>query len=223
MFELFTDLVRVTHFIGFAIGIGAAVFLEGLVLSRARVAIEEEELALIEHGHRLILMALGVLWISGLALVGLKTGFDPALITGKMQAKMWIVAALTANAFVIAWVVTPLLRDALYSSLSDMHDMKLAMIGGAAGLSAAGWLSALVLGAVGHLATAQIELLGPVFFGVLVAGILVGAVFAVVIGRHEPADPGKSLAASKIILSWFRKKPQRRAAFTNLPPADPPN
>lgn len=221
MLELFTDLVRVTHFIGFAIGFGAAVFLEGLVLSRARVAIEEEELALIEHGHRLILMALGVLWISGLALVGLKTGFDPALIVGKVQAKMWIVAALTANAFVIAWVVTPLFRDALYSSLSDMHDVKLAMIGGAAGLSAAGWLSALVLGAVSHLATVPFDLLGPVFFGVLVAGVLVGAAFAVVIGRRQPADPAKSLKATAIILSWFRKKTRRGEVYTHLPPAKP--
>jgi len=189
MFELFLDLVRVLHFLGFAVGIGAAVFLEGLVLSRARVAIEEEELALIEHGHRLILIALGVLWLSGLALIGLRTGFDPALITGKMQMKMWVVAALTANAFVIAWVATPILRDALYRSLADMHDVSLAMIGGAAGLSAAGWLSALMLGAVSHLATMPIETLGPVFTAVLAAGAVGGAVFAVIIGRRDPVDP----------------------------------
>lgn len=206
MLELVTDLVRVAHFIGFAIGIGAAVFLEGLVLSRARVAIEEEELALIEHGHRLILLALGVLWLTGLALVGLKTGFDPALITGKMQAKMWIVAAMTANAFIIAWVVTPLLRDALYSSLSDLHDLELAMIGAAAGLSAAGWLSALVLGAVGYLAALPFDTLAPIFGAVLVVGVLAGAMFAVLVGRSEPADPVRGKAMVTALIGWFGKK-----------------
>ena len=220
MYELFLDLVRVIHFLGFAVGIGAAVFLEGLVLSRARVAIEEEELALIEHGHRLILIALSVLWLTGLALIGLKTGFDPALITGKMQMKMWVVAALTANAFVIAWVATPLLRDALYRSLSDMHDVSLAMIGGAAGLSAAGWLSALVLGAVGHLAAMPIETLGPVFSAVLVAGVLGGALFAVVIGRRAPADPIQDGWATAFVRLLMRTRPSS-TALTRLP-AKPP-
>ncbi|MEM7271206.1 MAG: hypothetical protein AAF401_18360 [Pseudomonadota bacterium] len=221
MFELITDLVRVAHFIGFAIGIGAAVFLEGLVLSRARVAIEEEELALIEHGHRLILGALGVLWLTGLALVGLKTGFDPALITGKLQAKMWIVAALTANAFVIAWVATPLLRNALYRSLSDMPVAELAMIGAAAGLSAAGWISALVLGAVGHLAALSFDTLGPVFFGVLIAGAVGGAIFAVIVGQREPAEikPGASLLDP--ILARFRKRPEDERIFARMPPREP--
>lgn len=221
MYELVTDLVRVIHFLGFAVGIGAAVFLEGLVLSRARVAIEEEELALIEHGHRLILIALGALWLTGLALIGLKTGFDPALVTAKMQMKMWVVAALTANAFVIAWVATPLLRDALYSSLSDMHDVELAMIGGAAGLSAAGWLSALVLGAVGHLATLPIVTLGPLFSVVLVAGALGGAVFAVMIGRRGPADPMQEDWASTILRVLSRKSRQAQGAFSRAP-AKPP-
>ncbi len=222
MLELVTDLVRVAHFIGFAIGIGAAVFLEGLVLSRARVAIEEEELALIEHGHRLILMALGILWLTGLALVGLKTGFDPALITGKMQAKMWIVAAMTANAFVIAWVVTPLLRDALYASLSDLHDLELAMIGAAAGLSAAGWLSALVLGAVGHLAALPFGALAPIFGGVLVVGVLAGAVFAVLVGRSEPADPVRNKAVIGALTGWFSKRRKVRKTFASLPGSEPP-
>lgn len=222
MLELVTDLVRVAHFIGFAIGIGAAVFLEGLVLSRARVAIEEEELALIEHGHRLILMALGILWLTGLALVGLKTGFDPALITGKMQAKMWIVAAMTANAFVIAWVVTPLLRDALYASLSDLHDLELAMIGAAAGLSAAGWLSALVLGAVGHLAALPFGALAPIFGGVLIVGVLAGAVFAVLVGRSEPADPVRNKAVIGALTRWFGKRRKVRKTFASLPGSEPP-
>ena len=44
------------------------------------------------------------------------------------------IVALTANAFVIAWVATPLLRDAIYRSLADMPAGALAMIGAAAGL-----------------------------------------------------------------------------------------
>ncbi len=188
MFELYIDLVRVVHFIGLAIGIGAAVFLEGLVLKRAQIMIEEEELALIEHGHRLILFALAILWITGLALVGVRTGFDAALITGKMEAKMCIVAVLTANAFVIAWVVKPLLRNALHKRLSDLHNVELAMIGASAGLSTASWMSALVLGAVSHLAVISFQMLGPAFFGVLVTGAIVGSVFAVCIGNRSPAE-----------------------------------
>lgn len=195
MFELFVDFIRVAHILCFAIGIGAAVFMESVVLSRARTYIDIEELALIERGHKLILGAMAGLWITGIMLIAIRTSFNPFAITPKILTKVAVVSALTANAFIIARVVTPMLRKALYGKLADLGWWRLCLIGAAAGLSGAGWLAALTLGAVGVMKTLPGGTLALIYGGMLFGGALLGAALANPIGRREPGAIWADLVA----------------------------
>lgn len=189
MFEFLTDLVRMAHLACFAIGIGSAVFMEGLVLSRARIQIDLEELALVERGHRVILTALGGLWATGLILIAIRTGLDPAAFTPKLQAKLAVVMLLTANALLMAWTVIPVIQNALYASLREMESWELGLIGGVAGFSAAGWFGALLLGALGHLKSASPEALWLLFAALMMTGASVGVGMALRAGRIGPEEP----------------------------------
>ena len=53
--ELAIDVVRVGHLLAFAIGFGAALFLEISVLQRFQSRIDRSDLALLNQGHTLIL------------------------------------------------------------------------------------------------------------------------------------------------------------------------
>ncbi|MEM8751524.1 MAG: hypothetical protein AAGF90_00970 [Pseudomonadota bacterium] len=204
MIELLIDLVRMAHLGFFAVGVGCAVFMEGVVLSRARTLIDLEEIALIERGHRQILYSLAGLWATGLILIGVRTGLDPAAITPKLYAKLAVVTALTINALLIGRIAIPMLERALYGDLSRLKAHELAALGAVAGLSAAGWFSGLALGVVGHLKTASPALLWPLFGLILGGGAIAGAILSLRAGRIGPEAPLLPLAHLKALLGSRR-------------------
>ncbi|MEM7547903.1 MAG: hypothetical protein AAF367_20450 [Pseudomonadota bacterium] len=190
MFEFVTDLVRLIHMLCFAVGIGCAVFLESVVLGRARIRVDLEELALIERGHRLIFRALVGLWISGLILIAIRTNLDPAAITPKLFAKLAVVTVLTLNAAMIAWFVNPLMNSIAFGQLSDLGRRDLCTVGAAAGLSGAGWISALMLGAITALKTMLGHQLALLFGVFLLGGALAGALISAILVKPEvPQEP----------------------------------
>ncbi|MEM7270082.1 MAG: hypothetical protein AAF401_12640 [Pseudomonadota bacterium] len=220
MFELLIDLVRVVHLISFAIGVGATIFLGGLVLSRARVLIEERDLALHSTSYRVVLGALAMLWLTCVAQFGLRFGFDLTLAGAATQTQLWMLAALTANTLVAAWVVTPILRGNLKCSLSDFTDFELCVVGGATGLTAAAWLSLLVLGEVAQLAAVPGEMLSIIFGAVLIAGALGGAAFAVQVGQMTPGAPIINFEGMfEAMRRPKRRVKRRRVDLTPPPPA----
>lgn len=192
MTDLMTDVVRLAHMLFFAIGIGSAVFLESIFLSRARVRVDKDVLALVNTGHRLICVALAGLWVTGLILVSIRTNMIFSEFSLKLVAKLAIVTVLTVNSFFISQVVNPHLHSILDGKLADLGRDRLSLIGCSVGLSAAGWLSALVLGAVRVMQTLPIEALACLLGGVLLAGAAIGSLAGATFGAAKPAYQGST-------------------------------
>lgn len=117
--------------------------------------------------------ALAGLWLSGLAIVGVDTGFEWAVILAKpkLMAKLTVVVLLTANGFYLHRVVLPSLLNPGGAARPLAHVAARAARAGA--FSAAGWSVAVFLGVARPLA----PLLGYAgfigLFGLAVAAALV--------------------------------------------------
>ena len=96
--------------------------------------------------------ALAGLWLSGLAIIGVDTGFAWAAILAKpkLMAKLTVVLLLTANGFYLHRVVLPSLLDPRRAARPLAHVAARAARAGA--FSAAGWSVAVFLGVARPLA-----------------------------------------------------------------------
>ncbi|AWI52162.1 hypothetical protein DEH84_00885 [Aquabacterium olei] len=96
--------------------------------------------------------ALAGLWLSGLAIIGVDTGFAWAAILAKpkLMAKLTVVLLLTANGFYLHRVVLPSLLDPSRAARPLAHVAARAARAGA--FSAAGWSVAVFLGVARPLA-----------------------------------------------------------------------
>jgi len=98
---------------------------------------------LLRKSTRAVAWALVALWISGLEIIWLDTGFDPALLAtmGKLQAKLVVVTLLTLNGFLLHRHAFPQLLKPRLSA------PKVAQVFGVLGaFSGVSWLFALFLG-----------------------------------------------------------------------------
>lgn len=128
--------------------------------------------ALGETAHR-VTWLLSALWLSGLALVYLDTGFDPGKMAAmpKLLIKLACVTVLTINGAILHRVAFPLMSGE--SPLTLAQGLLLAVCGA---VSTGHWLLAAFLGIAKPLGRLPLETLGMlyalVFFGtVLAAGI----------------------------------------------------
>jgi hypothetical protein len=180
MIDLVTDTIRVGHMLAFAIGIGAAAFLETQILRRFLTRIDAEGLTLMLYGHRLIKSAVYGLWITGVALLTIRVGLQGAPMSDKLLAKLLIVTLLTVNMRMIDRFVLPGLVAHEGASIHHVPFLTRAGFGGIAGFSAACWLSALLLGGLGITKTMEGADLARLFLPLLgmatLAGMIAGAV-----------------------------------------------
>lgn len=131
------------------------VFVHVLALAVALGAILREDWRLLfarrprfhsKHLHqlsRLILSALVILWVSGLALIAIDTGFDPDKLAAspKLVAKLIVVITLTLNGAVLHRMLLPVLST---PEARSSHIAALFAVVGA--VSMVSWLYAAVLG-----------------------------------------------------------------------------
>ncbi|MEO1239974.1 MAG: hypothetical protein AAFW64_10095, partial [Pseudomonadota bacterium] len=111
MFEiLVSDVLRLAHLLAVAVGFGAAVETEIFMLKRRKTIISRGLMSGLGHRHTVILYALGAMWITGLALVALRTGFLLDAFTPKLWAKITVVTILSVNAMFVASVAIPILN-----------------------------------------------------------------------------------------------------------------
>ena len=185
MFDFVTDIVRVAHLGAFAVGLGAAAFLEITILKRFRTCIDGDGLRLLHQGHQLIASAVRALWMTGLTLLILRIGVEGAPLSPKILMKLIVVSALTANmALIERWVLPELAARRSYA-LSDIPVNRLAALGAVGGFSGACWLSALALGGVGIFKTMGLAPLLVIFLPTLIGGAAVGGTIAVAIGHSR--------------------------------------
>lgn len=126
-------------------------------------------------------MVLTLLWLTGLAIIYLDTGFDPAILAErpKLLLKLMCVVVLTANGMVLHRISFPVLTKA--GPLSTWESMFLASTGA---LSTSHWLMAAFIGIARPLGRIPIESLA-MFYGVIcLATLLVSLMCSPTIRRR---------------------------------------
>jgi len=101
-FELFTDAIRYVHLVAVAVGLGTAFVADLTALRHMGSGITPRVLDTLHTCHRIIWPALAVMWLSGLVLIGIRTGYVIADFSPKLWTKIAVVTLLTFNAFAIS-------------------------------------------------------------------------------------------------------------------------
>jgi hypothetical protein len=156
------DAATIAHLAAMAVGLGSVVFADWTILSRIDQPLTVDQLAIVRRAHRLITLALVGLWLSGLTLLALKTGFDLALITPKLASKLATVVMLTATACGMGRFALPRISANVGRRLTSLPVPQRCALATGFALSSAGWGTALLLGGSGILRTAGNEVLAIV-------------------------------------------------------------
>ncbi|MFK7752183.1 MAG: hypothetical protein AB8B51_06500 [Sedimentitalea sp.] len=191
---LILDGARAVHLLGLASGLGLALTADALALRFFMRPITRNDLHLLDRLHKLILAGLTLLWISGLTLLYLRTGFDMAQFTPKLMVKLGVVGLLSINALAVGALVLPTLaryQGCRFGDIPALARLRLALIGG---LSSACWSGALALGVFSQLKTQTLSTL-LVMFALLLCTCFLAATAAAFNARriarlHKMATQG---------------------------------
>lgn len=156
--QLFTDdpiataktALRFVHFVGLALGLGAATMLDlFLVRFFIRNEIEPENWKLVHFSASIVNVGLIILWASGIGFIVHYALFDPMKLTNeKIWAKLTIVSVLSINGMFIHAVILPRLKQQLGRTLFDgmsRFQRSAFIVSGA--VSVVSWYVPVVLGA----------------------------------------------------------------------------
>lgn len=143
--------IRIVHFIGLALGLGTATFLDLMMLRFMVLArIRRSHAEAFEFGTKVVTAGLVMLWISGLAFLAYYWAFDPEkLANPKIWAKVSVVGVLTVNAVFLHKVVLPVVEQqvsrTLFGGLSAYQRI-LMVVGGTTSVTS--WYVPVALGAI---------------------------------------------------------------------------
>ena len=128
-----------------------------------------------------ISVVLTLLWVTGLAIIYLDTGFDPAILAEKpkLLLKLMCVVVLTANGMVLHHISFPVLIKA--GPLSTWESIFLACTGA---LSTSHWLMAAFIGIARPLGRIPIESLATFYGAICLATLLVSLMCSATIRRR---------------------------------------
>lgn len=144
--SIYLDVVRFSHLVFVILGMGSALLADIYVLGHLNQAFTNEMLVQLDWLHRVIWVGLLGMWVTGLALVGVRTGFDVSQFTPKLLSKFIVVGVLTINAVLLGRVAFPILRLNNVTPLLQ-RSLKHKLIGGWLGaVSFVCWFLALALG-----------------------------------------------------------------------------
>ncbi len=152
---LFIDLIQGAHLLFVVLGMGPAMYLDLRSLRRFSRPISQADIDEFRDIHRLVTIAFVGLWLSGAALIWVRTGFDIASFTPKLWCKIVVVTVLAANAMILNAMVFPALRMGVGKRLIHFPVRLLLPMTLCGGLSLAGWILALTLGSSHVLKTAN--------------------------------------------------------------------
>ena len=148
---LIKSIVRSAHFVGLALGLGAATALD-LIIVRFLVTgtITQDRSSVVLFASKIVDLGLLILWASGVALLLCYAAYEPdKLGNPKVLAKIVIVGVLTLNGLYIHKVVLPLIDERvglrLFENMSNRQRRFLITSGA---VSATSWYVPLVLGAL---------------------------------------------------------------------------
>ena len=130
----------VAHVLALALALGAVLKEDYRLLFGRDARIDLEQ---VRQVSKLVFYALAVLWVTGLALIGIDTGFSLTTIaqSPKLMAKLTVVMVLTLNGFALHRYLLPILNSA--RSRSAIAATAFSVVGA---LSMVSWLYAASLG-----------------------------------------------------------------------------
>ncbi len=140
------DLARYAHLLSVALGFGAAMLADIHLLTRLGRPVDDRLTATLSLCHRVIWSALAAMWLTGLLMVWIRTGFEAQNFSPKLVSKIVTVAVLTANAVLIGRMAMPLMEANAGRSLMWLPlptKLRLAALGA---VSSASWLLAMAMG-----------------------------------------------------------------------------
>lgn len=153
--QVFIDAARYAHIFTVAIGFGAAFLADYHVISRLGRPIDNNLTTTMYLCHSVIWMMVFGMWVTGLILVQIRTGFVLENFTPKLISKLVIVAILTANAFLISKIAMPLVEENRGRSLMWLPLSSKLCLAGIGAVSSASWMLALAMGSSKVLATSD--------------------------------------------------------------------
>jgi len=171
------DIVRIVHLACFAVGMGSGVYFDFRTLIRLNRPFEEFDLVEFERVHKVVFAALLGLWITGVMLIYIRTGFDLDNFTPKLIVKLSVVSVLTLNAHYIGYSILPRVAGAIGHRASELPLSYMMPMTVAAAISMFCWIGGLILGASNVLRTAGWDTLFRFFtwqFLIVILGAIVG-------------------------------------------------
>lgn len=177
MSRLTRDLLVVGHLIALVIGIGNVIRVDTAMLRRVRMPIGEGDYYMLRRAHTLICLALVGLWATGLGLFHQSVGWEVSAASPKLAAKLLIVSWLSTTALAMSFFGIKIIRRNVGFPLLQIplgQSLTLAVF---AGLSLAGWSTALILGAAQTTVTAQWPALLELILGIHLATVGLMIVF----------------------------------------------
>ncbi|MGL4488719.1 MAG: hypothetical protein ACRCU5_04660, partial [Rhizobiaceae bacterium] len=170
-------VLRFVHFIGLALGLGAATLLDLMLLRFfVREPISMPHWKLVHFSASIVNFGLLVLWATGVGFIVHYALFDPdKLMNQKIWAKLSIVFVLTVNGVFIHSVILPRIKAQLGRTLFDgMSRFQKSVFLISGGISATSWYVPVVLGAF-----PQLNFTVPATTILLTYGVLLGCVIVV--------------------------------------------
>ena len=168
---LVNDAARAVHLLGLALGFGVAIVAD---LSAARTLVRPlslSEVEALERYHRMVAIGLALFWASGLVLLWLRTGFELSNFSPKLMTKLGVVALLTVNAVLIGRIGLPAMAEWQGARFGVLPMMDRLRLGALAGMSGAGWVSALALGVFSTMKTMEWPVLSEVIGMIYLVGL----------------------------------------------------
>ncbi|MEO1679426.1 MAG: hypothetical protein AAFU80_14840 [Pseudomonadota bacterium] len=188
---LVTDLVRYAHLLAVAVGLGGAVMADLTIARNLGTPVTGGLTARLRELHLTVRTGLIAMWVTGLVLVAIRTGLDPAAVTPKLWSKLAVVSILSLNALVLGRVILPMLERNRGMRPVDLPWSEMLVGGWAAAVSTTSWLLALALGASALLKTGAASLfvvLLPAAYGLALAGATVMILALQLSGRNARAE-----------------------------------
>ncbi len=163
--ETLIDLIRALHLLCFAAGMGTGLYFDLRTMRTMDQRVTPDEIQMLHDIHVWIMLAFGGLWVTGLALVYIRTGFDWANVSPKLFVKLYVMTFMLINARAIGRYVMPVMQEAEGLALFELPMWKLATVTQIAVNSVFCWTAGLALGSSVVLKTAEWSLLQPLLIG----------------------------------------------------------
>lgn len=197
---LVLDLIRGVHLLCMVIGMGLSISYDLRSLQRIALPLAEADIEELHRIHQIVSIACIGLWLSGITLIWIRTGFELDAFSPKLWSKIGVVTLLTLNALILSRVMIPALSRYIGVRLVDLPIRQLLPMAICAGVSLSCWVLALTLGSSVILKTAGWDVLLLVL--IEGAALCIGGALVVIFGLRIILRRDNPLFAK---LPWVRR------------------